>query len=135
MTMSNEGNNDFFYGEGEPQATNLQPRAGAKDRQDESDKMQAQLRDASGHVSSGLHEAGPDGRGAEFDRNFTARPLSSTGVDLTDLKGREEQHVDIDKPALKPRDNYVAPAGVGSGSVRPNTPDGKIVDGIETLDD
>jgi len=133
--MAQNAANDFLYGPDEPKATNLGPRMGARDRQDESDEADRDLRDVSRHVGNQLPEAGPDGRGAEFDRNATSFPVDSTRIGLTDLKGRERQGRDVSKPVLEPRPNYVGPSGAGTGSVLPNTAlsEDKIV-GPEDLD-
>jgi hypothetical protein len=81
---------DFVYGPDEPKATNIVARMGAKDRQDESDKMQGELADASRHVSFGKVEAGPtEARGAALEGLMQNRPQERGGDSLAQLSGRQ----------------------------------------------
>jgi hypothetical protein len=128
------GENDFVYGTDEAKPTNIVARMGARDREGEADKAKAELADASRHVSVGEVEAGPDARGAALEGLIKNRPQERDGDSIAQLSGRQYQD-ENGKPALDVKPNYVGGSGVGSGSLRPNTPDGKIIDGVETLDD
>lgn len=131
---------DFVYGIEEPKAANLTPRMSARDRQDESDKAQADLREVSAHGGVMDTAAGPTaGLSREIlgGQSGMRASMPEAGKPIADLKGRERQHVDVDKPVLDPRSNYTGAAGVGGdGNVAPDVAAmDESVRGPETLDD
>jgi hypothetical protein len=127
MTIS-----DFLYGPDEAKPTNIEARMNARDRSAESEKMQSELSDVSRHVSVGEVEAGPDGRGAALEGLVRNRQQERSGDSIAQLSGRQYQD-ENGKPALDVRPNYIGGSGVGSGSLRPNTPE-DVVEGPDTLD-
>jgi hypothetical protein len=113
---------------------------GGRDRREESDKMQADLREVSSHGGVMDTAAGPvAGLSREIlgGQSGMRAAMPEAGKPIAALQGREQQHVDIDKPTLDPRSNYQGAAGVaGDGNVEPNTAAmNEAVEGPETLDD